>query len=228
MKWVGGFVLACICLAGTATAQETPQPWRLNNIPLDMPLEADLNGEYLEGIYQEKLMPRLIDSVGIPWPSYHIRSTLKGRDGNGQELMELYFSSPAEGERIFWVRLNSGPLQAGKDAAGVLGMLEKNFGIADRLYAAPDQSGSTILLFVDPGLPHDQRRHVLDTLPQPGALTPQQFQDFWEMSLAERAQVLGVDFRGAIAIVNVWKGELKSQQIELLDMRGAASVYTLR
>jgi hypothetical protein len=228
MRHLAGVIIAYLCLAGTALAQEPPQPWRLNNIPLDMPREADLNGEYLEGIYQEKLMPRLLDSVGIPWPSYHIRSTLKGRDGNGQELMELYFSSPAEGERIFWVRLNSGPLQAGTDATGVLGMLEQNFGIADRLYAAPDQSGSTILLFVDPGLPEDQRQHVIDSLPQPGALSPQQFQDFWEMSLAERAQVLGVDFRGAIAIVNVWQGELKSLQTELLDMRGAASVYTLR
>jgi hypothetical protein len=210
-----------------AGAEETPR-WRLNNVPLDMPLDDALDGEYLEGIYQEKLAARLVDSVGLPWPAYHIHSTLRRADGTGEEKMELHFTNNEDGRRIFWVRVNSGPLPAGASADDVLPQLERQFGVADRLYVDAEGSGSALLLFVDKSLPEDQRQRIAGNLPAPAALTPDQFRGFWDMSLADRAQLLSVDFRGAIAIVNAWKGELKSLQTELLDLRGAATVYTLR
>lgn len=140
----------------------------------------------------------------------------------------MHFTNKEDGERIFWVRVNSGPLPAGARADAVLPQLERQFGVADRLYVDAEGSGSVILLFVDKALPEDQRRRIAGNLPAPNAFTAEQFRTFWDMSLAERAQLLSVDFRGAIAVVNVWQGELRSLQTELLDLRGAATIYTLR
>src|SRR6185369_5506245 len=42
--------------------------WRIENIPLDMPLDEDLNGEYLEGIFQEKIGDRLQEGLLTEWP----------------------------------------------------------------------------------------------------------------------------------------------------------------
>lgn len=229
-KRIAALALCLLSSIGASKAQDAVEPWRINNIPLDMPLEADLNGEYLEGIYQEKLLPRIIDSVGIDWPSHHIMTTLRGAKGSGDEKMELYFSSPADGEKLFWIRVHRTMEGVPQKDSGMqaLAMLERSFGVADRLYASPESPGSAILVFVDKKLPDDQRRRIAGNLPSPATFSSADFTNFWAMSLAERTRLLSPDFRGAIAIVNAWSGELRSLQLELLDLRGAATVFTLR
>jgi hypothetical protein len=222
-----GFLLLVIGAIPVTQAQEADQTWRINNIPLDMPLDAELNGEFLEGIYQEKLHDRLIDSVGTPWPSYHIRSTLKGRDGAAEENMELYFSSKADGQRIFWIRTNRRMADdVDKDAlARNLAQLERGFGAPSRIFKDETQSGAHIFVYVDRLLPDHIRSRLEESLPRTSSAGD--FRDFWAMSLADRARILGTDFRGAIAIINAWQGQLRSVQIELIDLNRARSVFTL-
>lgn len=232
-------LLAFIALgAAPAFAQESPRPWRINNIPLDMPLEADLNGEYLEGIYQEKLMGRLIDSVLSEWPSYHIRSTLRspGKVGGtgeaedpGHERMELYFSSAADQRRLFWIRANR-PLDGAGGTEGIanaLAMIEQGFAKPDRVITDPERPGSAILIMVDRALaPADQDR-LRASLRDPLTLSAAEFGDFWAMDLQARARILGPGFRGAIAILNAYQGKLLSLQLELLDLNRAQTVFNL-
>jgi hypothetical protein len=70
------------------------------NVPLDMPLDEPLDGEFLEGIYQEKLGDVLRDSVLIDAPIPHIESHFT----DNREL-QLWFSSAEDGKRVFWARL---------------------------------------------------------------------------------------------------------------------------
>lgn len=236
-------ILLAVLLAGAAQAQEgSPAPaqsWRINNIPLDMPLEEDLNGEYLEGVYQEKLGDRLIDSVGIPWPSYRIQSTLKGGSGRvaaadsaddaGNERMELHFSSKADGARIFWIRTSRPVAGAGNTEAiaHTIGMIEKGFAKADRIVTDEQSPGSAILVIIDTALPADEQARLRAAIASPLKLGHADFAGFWAMDLQQRARVLGRDFRGGIAILNAWDGDLKSVQLELLDLRRAQTVFRL-
>lgn len=239
-----GIVFALLLAGGVqqARAQDTgaaPAPWRINNIPLDMPLDEDLNGEYLEGIYQEKIGDRLIDSVGIPYPSYRIESTLKGGKGAvtsadsasdpGNEHMELFFSSKDDGRRIFWIRTTRQVADAGdpEAIARTLGIIEKGFAKADRIITDPESSGSAILVIVDTALPADTQAKLRAAIASPLTLSHAEFAEFWTMDLQQRARLLGRDFRGGIAILNAWGGELQSMQLELLDLHRAQTVFRL-
>ncbi|MBL8708974.1 MAG: hypothetical protein JNL25_07265 [Rhodospirillaceae bacterium] len=228
-------ILMLAMLAPVARAEQAA-PLRLNNIPLDMPREEPLAGEYLEGIFQEKLMARLIDSVGIAWPSYHIRSTLRpagavaagGNETDEPERMEIYFSGRDDGERIFWIRTRR-PLDGTADAEGIartLTLIEQSFGRPARTLSDPALPGSVLLLFVDPTLSAEARARQIAALP--ASLSIDDFREFWAMGLADRARLLGRDFRGAIAILTSGGGRLHGLQLELLDLTRAQSVFTLR
>ena len=90
--------LALLGLCGPVAAEEPRQ--RVMNVPLDMPLDDELDGEFLEGIYQEKLLPELKDSVLIETPIQHIESHF-----TDNRALELWFSSREDGRRIFWAHL---------------------------------------------------------------------------------------------------------------------------
>lgn len=236
-------LLAVMMLATPALAQEAKGPWRINNIPLDLPLDGELNGEFLEGIYQEKLMDRLISSVLNEWPSYHIDSTLKVGKGKltkadskpgadtdpANEQMQLYFSSEADQHRIFWIRTHK-PIKGAADAAGIAAVIqtiEGNFAKADRIVTDPEMPGNAILIIVDTALPADEQARLRAALPDPLALAHDDFMEFWSMDLQRRARILGKDFRGAIALLNGFQGKLESMQVELLDLKRAQTVFNL-
>jgi len=64
-------------------------------------------------------------------------------------------------------------------------------------------------------------------LKDPLVLSDAEFSDFWAMDLQQRARILGPGFRGAIAILNAYQGQLRSLQLELLDLNRARTVFTL-
>ncbi|WP_374655274.1 hypothetical protein [Dongia sp.] len=231
------WIIACLMMTmGAAAAQEPPiqaSAWRINNIPLDMPLEAEFNGEFLEGIYQEKLADRLIGSVLNEWPSYHIATTLKigkltAQDAQeGAELdpvherMEIYFSSRADGRRAFWIRSRK-PMDAPADAAGTaetLAMIEANFGKPTRIVTRRERPGDAIVIVADPA--------AKARLPDPLVLSDADYLDFWSMDLQDRARILGPDFRGAIVLLIAFQGRLQAMQTELIDLGRAQTVFEL-
>ena len=237
-----GLALMLSCALVWPAAAETAR-WRINNIPLDMPLDDELDGEFLEGIYQEKLMDRLISSVLNEWPSYHINSTLKvgkgkvtqkdsapGADTDPKnEQMELYFSSAADGHRIFWIRSRK-PMNAPADAEGTaktMALVESSFGKPDRVITEAERPGDAILIMVDPLLPADEQQKIKAALPDPLTLDHNDYVEFWSMDLQRRAKVLGPNFRGAIVLLIAFQGKLQSMQVELLDLKRAQTVFNL-
>ncbi|MBK8160020.1 MAG: hypothetical protein IPK59_15045 [Rhodospirillaceae bacterium] len=237
-------LLIALCIASNvpAHADDGATRWRINNIPLDMPLDDALNGEFLEGIYQEKLHDRLMYSVLTEWPSYHIHSTLKvgGKLAEGDanqavesdsrhEQMDLYFSSAADQHRLFWIRTRK-PLEGAADETGiaqVMQMVEGSFGKPDRIVTAADWPGNAILIMVDPALGSAERAAILAALPDPLALDHEDFLDFWSMDLQRRAKILGSNFRGAIVMLTAFQGRLQGLQSELLDLGRAQTVFNL-
>lgn len=232
--------LTMTCALASTAAAETAR-WRINNIPLDMPLEEELNGEFLEGIYQEQLADRLISSVLNEWPSYHIQSTLKtsklapadavpGAERDlKHEQMELYFSSAADHRRIFWIRSRK-PMDAPADAEGMaktLALIEASFGKPDRIVTQADQPGDAILLIVDPSLPAAEQQAIKSALPDPLILSHSDYMDFWSMDLQARAKILGPNFRGAVVMLVAFQGNLQAMQVELLDLKRAQTVFNL-
>jgi len=242
-------ILATLLLAAQATfALATPVladmgRLKINNIPLDMPLNDELDGEYLEGIYQEKLMDRLISSVLNEWPIYHIDSTLKVGKGKvtkkdsvaGAELdpkneqMQIYFSSAADQRRAYWIRSRK-PMDAAADAEGTaksLALIESSFGKPDRVITDAEMPGDAIVIIVDPQLPADQAQAIKAALPDPMTLSHEDYMSFWSMDLQARAKILGPNFRGAIVQLFAFQGRVQSMQSELLDLTRAQTVLNL-
>jgi hypothetical protein len=237
-------VLAMLLLAAQSTyAVADSGRLKINNIPLDMPLNEELDGEYLEGIYQEKLSDRLITSVLNEWPIYHIDSTLKvgtgkvtkkdsvaGADTDPKnEQMQLYFSSAADQRRIFWIRTRK-PMNAPADADGTaksLAMIESSFGKPDRIITDAEMPGDAIVIIVDPQLPPDQAQAIKAALPDPMTLSHEDYMSFWSMDLQARAKILGPNFRGAIVMLVAFKDRLELMQTELLDLKRAQTVLNL-
>jgi len=198
--------------------------WRIENIPLDMPLDEDLNGEYLEGIFQEKIGDRLQEGLLTEWPIQHSSYMLKG-----DRRLELYFSSAADHRRIFWIRENR-PLDGKNDPKNVelaVKQAESSFAPADRVISDPEAGGSVILLIADKSLPPDSQKAMLAPIPNPLNLNADQFSRFWQMDLQERATILGPDFRGAVVMLNVFQGKLTNMQAELIDLKRAQTVLNL-
>lgn len=214
--------VALLGLCGPVAAEEPRQ--RVMNVPLDMPLDEELDGEFLEGIYQEKLLPDLKDSVLIETPIQHIESHF-----TDNRALELWFSSREDGRRVFWVHLIQGfgegkeikPETALANFAAIFGkpdILRENKG---------DFSGSWILLKIDPRLSDERRAAIQRQLEVSFKPTPDQIGSFSFLDMRDRIVLLGPDFRGAIFSFSAFKGKIGAQQTELLDMVRAHSVLNL-
>jgi len=218
-------LLAAIMLlsAGGWVSAEEPRQ-RVMNVPLDMPLEDELDGEFLEGIYQEKLLPELKDSVLIETPIQHIESSF-----TLNRKLELWFSSREDGRRIFWAHLTQGFAESQRPTPDiVLANFEAVFGKPDLLRESKSEiSGSWIALKIDPRLSDERRAATLRQLEASFKPTADQIGNFVFLDMRDRVRLLGPDFRGAIFSFSAFKGEVGAQQTELLDMVRAHSVLNL-
>lgn len=215
-------LVALLAVAGIATAEEPRQ--RLMNVPLDMPLEEPLDGEFLEGIYQEKLHDVLKDSVLIEAPIQHIESHF-----TENRALALWFSSREDGRRVFWARLTQ-RFDDGRDMKPetALANFEATFGKPDKMVQVRgDANASWILLKLDPRLPDERRAIIAHQLDSSFNPTPDQIGDFIFMDLRDRVKLLTPDFRGAAFYMSAFKGKVGAIQTDLIDMVRAQSVLNL-
>lgn len=222
MKRVLLAAIALLNLCGPVVAEEPRQ--RVMNIPLDMPLDEELDGEFLEGIYQEKLLPELKDSVLIETPIQHIESHFT--DGRA---LELWFSSREDGRRVFWAHLTQS-FGEGKESKPetALANFEAIFGKPDIVREnKSDISDSWILIKIDPRLSDERRATIQRQLEASFNPTPDQIGGFSFLDMRDRIKLLGPDFRGVIFSFSAFKGKVGAQQTELLDMVRAHSVLNL-
>jgi hypothetical protein len=222
MKAVAVAAAILILTARGAAAEEPRQ--RVMDIPLDMPLEQPLDGEFLEGIYQEKLGGILKDSVLIETPIHHIESRF-----TENRALELWFSSAEDGRRVFWAHLSQG-FDPGKELSPETARANfvATFGTPDKIAEAKsDISGSWILLKIDPQLPEQRRAAILRQLDATFTPIADQVGDFPFLDMRERVKLLGVDFRGAIFCFTAFKGKVGAIQTDLIDMVRAHSVLNL-
>ncbi len=217
-------LLAAIALLGAvhiAWAEEPRQ--RVMNIPLDIPLDDALDGEFLEGIYQEKLLPELKDSVLIETPIRHIVSHF-----TEDRSLELWFSSREDGRRVFWAHLTQSFEGREIRPEIALANFEATFGKPDVLHETKTElSGMWIALKIDPRLSEERRAAIRRQLDASFKPTPDQIGSFSFLDMRERIVLLGPDFRGAIFTVVAFKGKVGAQHTELLDMVRAHSVLNL-
>jgi len=215
-------LVALLAAARIATAEEPRQ--RVMNVPLDMPLEEPLDGEFLEGIYEEKLHDVLKDSVLIEAPIQHIESHF-----TENRALELWFSSREDGRRVFWARLTQS-FDEGKEMKPetALANFEATFGRPDKMVQVKgDANASWILLKLDPRLPEERRATIARQLDSSFNPTPDQIGDFIFMDMRDRVKLLTPDFRGAAFYMSAFKGKVGAIQTDLIDMVRAQSVLNL-
>lgn len=222
MKRVLLAALLVLVAAGSGMAEEPRQ--RVMSIPLDMPLEADLDGEFLEGIYQEKLIGELKDSVLIEAPIQHIESSF-----TENRRLQLWFSAREDGRRVFWAHLTqSFGAGAEQTPESLLANFAATYGKPDVVRTAKGgSSGSWILLKLDPRLPETRRAAMLKQLEAAFNPNAEQIGDFLFLDMRDRAKLLGADFRGALLSFTAFQGKVAAQRIELLDLARAATVLNL-
>ena len=214
---------AALCsMTGPSMAEEPRQ--RLMDVPLDMPLEDELDGEFLEGIYQEKLMSVLKDSVLIENPVQHIESNF-----TENRKLELWFSAREDGRRVFWAHLFQG-FDEGKESTPetALANFQGVYGKPDIVKVDKDETrGPWVLLKLDARLPAERRAGILQRLEASFQPTPDQIGDFLFLDMRDRVKLLGQDFRGAIFYFSAFKNKVAGQNTELLDMTRANTVLNL-
>jgi hypothetical protein len=221
MKRILWAAIALLSLCGSVAAEEPRQ--RVMNIPLDIPLDDALDGEFLEGIYQEKLLPELKDSVLIETPIRHIVSHF-----TDDRSLELWFSSREDGRRVFWAHLTQSFEGKEIKPETALANFEAIFGKPDIMRESKgDVSGSWILLKIDPRLSDERRAAIQRQLEASFKPTPDQIGGFSFLDMRDRILLLGPDFRGAIFSFSAFKGKVGAQHTELLDMVRAHSVLNL-
>jgi hypothetical protein len=214
-------IVALVAASQLALAEEPRQ--RVMNIPLDMPIEEPLDGEFLEGIYQEKLHDVLKDSVLIEAPIPHIESHF-----TENRTLELWFSSEEDGRRVFRAHLTQS--FEGKDMKpeAALANFEATFGKPDKIAQVKGElSRYWILLKLDPRLPEERRATILKQLDASFNPTPAEIADFGLTDLRSRAKLLTPDFRGAVFFLTAFKGKVGSMQTDLIDMVRAQTVLNL-
>ena len=213
--------IAMLAASRLALAEEPRQ--RVMSIPLDMPLNDALDGEYLEGIYQEKLHDVLKDSVLIDAPIPHIESNF-----TEDRALALWFSSEEDGRRIFWARLSQSFQGKALQPEAALANFEATFGKPDKIVEVKGELSSFwILLKLDPRLPEARRATILKQLDASFNPTPDQIGDFGLTDLRSRAGLLTPDFRGAVFFLTAFKGHVGSMQTDLIDMVRAQTVLNL-
>lgn len=221
MKRLIAGILASLAASSFALAQEPRQ--RVMNVPLDMPLNEPLDGEFLEGIFQEKLHDILKDSVLIESPIPRIESRF-----TENRHLELWFSSEQDGRRIFWARLTQGFEGRALKPEDALANFEATFGMPDKTADLQGETGSFwILLKLDPRLPEARRATILKQLDASFRPTPVEIADFGLADMRSRAKLLTPDFRGAVFFLTAFKGQVGSMQTDLIDMVRAQTVLNL-
>jgi hypothetical protein len=214
-------IVALLAAAHLALAEEPRQ--RVMNIPLDMPLDDQLDGEVLEGIYQEKLHDVLKDSVLIESPIPHIESHF-----TENRYLELWFSSAEDGRRVFWAHLSQSFEGQEMKPDIALANFEASFGKPDKIAAVKSEVSSFwILLKLDPRLPEARRATILKQLDASFNPTPDQIGGFGLSDMRSRVKLLTPDFRGAVFFLAAFKGKVGSMQTDLIDMVRAQSVLNL-
>ncbi|MEZ5831228.1 MAG: hypothetical protein R3D05_08600 [Dongiaceae bacterium] len=220
MRLVLGAV-ALLAASQIALAEEPRQ--RVMNVPLDMPLEESLDGEFLEGIYEEDLHDVLKDSVLIEAPIQHIESHF-----TENRTLALWFSSQEDGRRVFWAHLTQS--FEGKDMKpqAALTNFEATYGKPDKTAQVKGELSSYwILLKLDPRLGDQRRATILKQLDASFNPTPEQVADFGLSDMRDRVKLLTPDFRGAVLFLTAFKGKVGSMQTDLIDMVRAQSVLNL-
>ena len=214
-------VIALVTASQLALAEEPRQ--RVMNIPLDMPMDEPLDGEFLEGIYQEKLHDVLKDSVLIDSPIPHIESHF-----TEDRRLELWFSSAEDGRRVFWAHLTQGFEGREMRPQDALANFEATFGKPDKIAEVKGELSSFwILLRLDPRLSDARRATILKQLDASFNPTPDQIADFGLSDMRSRVKLLTPDYRGAVFFLAAFKGKVGSMQTDLIDMVRAQSVLNL-
>jgi hypothetical protein len=221
MKRLALILVALLAASRLALAEEPRQ--RVMSIPLDMPLNDALDGEYLEGIYQEKLHDVLKDSVLIDAPIPHIESHF-----TEDRTLTLWFSSEEDGRRIFWARLAQAFQGKSLHPEAALANFEATFGKPDKIAEVKGEVSSFwILLKLDPRLPEARRATILKQIDGSFNPTPDQIGDFGLSDLRSRVRLLTPDFRGVVFFLTAFKGQVGSMQTDLIDMVRAQTVLNL-
>ena len=214
-------IVAFLAAAQPTCAEEPRQ--RVMNIPLDMPLEEPLDGEFLEGIYQEKLGDVLRNSVLIEAPIPHIESRF-----TDNRALQLWFSSQEDGRRVFWARLSQSIEGKELRPQDAIANFEATFGKPDKIAEVNGELSSFwILLKLDPRLPEARRATILKQLDASFTPTPSEIADFGLTDLRSRTKLLTPDFRGAVFFLTSFKGNVGSMQTDLIDMVRAQTVLNL-
>ena len=209
---------------------------RLVSIPLDMPLSDSeaLDNQALEGLYQGDYGKHMAQNFGgylgdnvkssglSESPFYHIDTVLK----DGRKL-GLWFSSAADGRKTFGVHLETPWIEKPTaDFKQAVDALEAAWGKPDLLLPSPDAKGAQqIRIFVDRTMPKDRYDKAIAHLPTPDKMKPKDVENLWRSDVVEWARVLGPEFRGAIAIVSDQDGKLAGEQILLIDLVRARTVF---
>jgi len=217
--------LVTVCLVALSARAEAGDRIRLMEIPLGMPLEEELEGEYLEGIYQEKLLPDLVDSVLYETPIARIQSTFKH-----DRKLEIWFTSIEDGRRAYWLKLDqSFPDTKPIPTQNLRDDFAKQFGAPDLIVGgvSNDGAGPVVLVRVDPNLEETSRGAVLQALNDDFKPEPQLLSEFWHMDMRQREKLLGPDFRGAVLSYYESAGKASSMTLELLDLTMARTVLNL-
>jgi hypothetical protein len=232
MQWFVGLILVALVSAPPLAA--AAERWRLASVPLDMPMDEGLDDQALEGLYQGDYgtaMPhnfggylgKNVKSSGlVESPFWHIDTALK--DGRA---LELWFSSAADGRKIFGIRLETPWVDGAKrDANRILAEVQSAYGKPD-LELAPAVGKQRIQVFVDRTMPKERYDAVMARLPAADRLSASDIDNFWRDDLREWARILGPQFRGAVVITGVENGKLTAQTAELIDLVRAGTVFSL-
>lgn len=220
--------------AGSSFAGIDNKPWRLALLPLDMPMEEALNGEFLEGIYTEHLQPFIRSSLRPDGdPVVHIVTRLSPRSGakvdSDKDIdLDLWFSSQETGRRAFWLRMMQ-PFVVPVPEKTFVQNLDQRFGTPARALRVVDGSITWVVtLYVAPETPSPQKDAVIAGLAQDWPTDYHALIDVQSRDLRGKAKLLGPNFRGALVSYGVNKnGQVSSSSMELIDLPLAASVLNL-
>jgi hypothetical protein len=233
-------VLALIALLTCAAVSPllAADRMRLVSIPLDLPLSDDgaLDNQALEGLYQGDYCNHMTRNVGgylgdrvkssglNESPFYHIDTVLKDN-----YKLDLWFSSASDGRKTFGVHLEmmytERPTASFKQT---LAELESAWGKPNvQLSSLIGKGAQQILIYADRMMPKENYDKVIAELPAADKISPKDRDNLWRSDLREWTRLLGANFRGAIAIVTDQDGKLARQQIVLIDLVRARSVFNL-
>jgi hypothetical protein len=96
-----------------------------------------------------------------------------------------------------------------------------------QLSSPAGKGAQQIWIFADRMMPKERYDNVVAQLPTADKLKPTDVDSLWSSDLREWARILGADFRGAIAIMSGDNDKLAGEQIVLIDLARARTVFNL-